>query len=176
VIAPSWLRRARRLHTAQTATQARSAPAVIFTVRALTWLSLIDGVGVRRQLPDVLRTACGRAANPRWLRSSRCCTGLPAQPNLYQQQPTSPDVRSALDYMKRECAIGDFDRGPLSEIAAWFGAGHEDVFTSVKSTLVKMEQILDASKREMSRSAKYYETTDQGEASKLDATYPASKR
>lgn len=78
----------------------------------------------------------------------------------------SGDVRSALDYMQKECTIGPFDRGPLSEIASMFKSGHEEVFSSTKSSLEKLGKILDSSKREMSQSAKYYANTDRSEASR----------
>ncbi|MFG2135859.1 WXG100 family type VII secretion target [Streptomyces sp. NPDC048650] len=93
-----------------------------------------------------------------------------------QLERASGDATKALEYMKRECSIGTFDKGPVSALASMWGSGHDSVVDYVSSTLEKMHRILEASQREMARSAKFYEATDQGEASKMDSTYPGSKR
>ncbi|MFJ6606826.1 WXG100 family type VII secretion target [Streptomyces lydicus] len=93
-----------------------------------------------------------------------------------QLERASADANHALEYMRRECSIGTFDKGPISALASTFGGGHDGVMANVESTLKKLHRILDSSQREMARSASYYEHTDRSEASKLDSTYPASKR
>ncbi|GAB7030638.1 hypothetical protein AB0G35_25045 [Streptomyces sp. NPDC021749] len=93
-----------------------------------------------------------------------------------QLERASGDVNHALGFVRSECSIGTFDKGPISALASIFGGGHDGVMANVESTLRKLHHILDASQREMARSATFYEHTDRGEASKLDATYPASKR
>ena len=86
------------------------------------------------------------------------------------------DATSAKEYLQRECSIGHFSYGPISVIAGMFGGGHDGVMTNVRSALEHMHRILQASKNEMSRSAGFYERTDEGEASRLDSQYPESKR
>lgn len=93
-----------------------------------------------------------------------------------QLERASSDARHALDYTRRECSISPFDKGPISALASMFGGGHDGVLAHVESTLKQLQRILDSSQREMERSASFYELTDQGEASKMDAIYPASKR
>ncbi|MFI9802276.1 WXG100 family type VII secretion target [Streptomyces sp. NPDC052302] len=86
------------------------------------------------------------------------------------------DVSAAKSYMERECSVGTFGAGPVSAIASVFGGGHDGVMENVRAALVKMNAILKASQAEMSRCAEYYSATDHGEASRLDAQYPESKR
>ncbi|MEU9503120.1 type VII secretion target [Streptomyces sp. NPDC048196] len=93
-----------------------------------------------------------------------------------QLERASDDATHALEFTRRECSIGTFDKGPISALASIFGGGHDGVLGNVESALKKLHRILDASQREMARSASFYQHTDHGEASKLDATYPASKR
>ncbi|MER5937475.1 type VII secretion target [Streptomyces sp. NPDC001928] len=86
------------------------------------------------------------------------------------------DVTSAKEYFERECSIGTFSAGPISAMASMFGGGHDGVMGNVRSALEQMHRILDASQREMSRSADFYKRTDGDEASRIDSQYPESKR
>ncbi len=55
-------------------------------------------------------------------------------------------------------------------------AGDHDRYVSeAKKALQKVQRVLGTSAQELSKSAKYYRETDQGEASKMDATFPGSK-
>ncbi|MGW7573991.1 WXG100 family type VII secretion target [Streptomyces sp. NPDC054765] len=93
-----------------------------------------------------------------------------------QLERAAADANHALDYTRRECSIGTFDKGPISALASTFGGGHDGVMANVESALKKVHHILESSQREMARSSSYYEHTDRSEASELDSTYPASKR
>ncbi|MFI5657889.1 WXG100 family type VII secretion target [Streptomyces sp. NPDC051684] len=86
------------------------------------------------------------------------------------------DTQRALEYVQRDCSIGTFSKGPLSEIAHLWGGGHDNVVANVRSALEHLQQVVGSSKREITRSADFYEETDQSQASKMDATYPKSKR
>jgi hypothetical protein len=46
----------------------------------------------------------------------------------------------------------------------------------VTDALKKTQEIVRSSGREMAASAKYYRETDEENAAKVDATYPATKR
>ena len=53
---------------------------------------------------------------------------------------------------------------------------HSQAMDGVKNVLTRLHTLLSASAEELSKSAAYYRTTDQDQASRLDATYPPSKR
>ncbi|MFF9477265.1 hypothetical protein [Streptomyces sp. NPDC014733] len=102
----------------------------------------------------------------------------PGDLNAFSKQlgRAADDTNQALEYVRRQCSIGVFDKGPVSAIASIFGGGHDGVMENVESMLKKLHRILESSQGEMARSASFYERTDRQQASKIDSTYPASKR
>lgn len=52
---------------------------------------------------------------------------------------------------------------------------HDHYVSEAKKALGKAQKVLDSSKEELAKAAKYYSETDLGEAAKMDATYPGSK-
>ncbi|MGA5564685.1 WXG100 family type VII secretion target [Streptomyces platensis] len=78
------------------------------------------------------------------------------------------NMRSAMSYVDRNTAIG----GSVSSFV-WdaIGGSHEQTVTDAKATIKDFTEVLDASQRELTSSARYYRETDQREASKLDRTY-----
>ncbi|MFG2092888.1 hypothetical protein [Streptomyces sp. NPDC048612] len=85
------------------------------------------------------------------------------------------DMRSASSYIDNNTQVG----GSLSSFA-WdiIGGNHDQTVADAKTTIKGFTEILDASEKELTRSAKYYRATDQKEAAKLDGTYesPSSAR
>ncbi|WP_143658946.1 hypothetical protein [Streptomyces platensis] len=93
-----------------------------------------------------------------------------------QVKRAADDVEESRDYVKKSCEMLASDVGPISTVAQLWSGGHEDVVNRVQNTLKVLHKILGASSAELLSSAKHYDSTDRGEATKMDATYPASKR
>ncbi|MEU8995315.1 type VII secretion target [Streptomyces caniferus] len=93
-----------------------------------------------------------------------------------QVKRAAEDVEESRDYVKKSCDMLPSDVGPISTVAQLWGGGHEDVVNRVQNTLKVLHKILSASSTELRNSARHYDSTDRGEAGKMDATYPASKR
>jgi hypothetical protein len=53
---------------------------------------------------------------------------------------------------------------------------HGSLLSDVANVFGRLHSLLDASSRELNRSAGYYRATDQAEAAKVDAVQPPSKR
>lgn len=84
------------------------------------------------------------------------------------------DAQQAVKYAKTHSdAIGtSAQEGLVLHIAGL----HPSVASDVHSVLDRVHTLLNSSSGELTRSAAYYEKTDHDQASKVDATYPASKR
>lgn len=84
------------------------------------------------------------------------------------------DAQQAVKYAKTHSdAIGTAaQEGLILQISGL----HPSVASEVHSVLDRVHKLLNSSSGELTRSAEYYEKTDHDQASKLDATYPASQR
>lgn len=84
------------------------------------------------------------------------------------------DARQAVKYAKTHSdAIGtSAQEGLVLHVAGL----HPSVASDVHAVLERVHELLNSSSGELTRSAEYYEKTDHDQASRLDATYPASKR
>jgi hypothetical protein len=83
------------------------------------------------------------------------------------------DLHQAQEYINK---YGDMGDSSGTGLFRWATAMHSQAMTEVKGVVTRLNSILAASATELSKSAEYYRTTDQDQASKLDATYPPSKR
>ncbi|MER6424215.1 hypothetical protein [Streptomyces sp. NPDC001137] len=83
------------------------------------------------------------------------------------------DMHQAQEYINK---YGDM--GPVTGqgLILWALRTHPQAMDEVKDVVARVRSLLAASAKELSKSAEYYRTTDQDQASKLDATYPPSKR
>ncbi len=93
-----------------------------------------------------------------------------------QVKRAADDVEESRDYVKKSCEMLPSDVGPISTVAQIWDGAHKDVVNRVQNTLKALHKILTSSSTELLQSAKHYDSTDQNEARKMDATYPASKR
>lgn len=78
------------------------------------------------------------------------------------------DMRTAISYLDNNTQIGG---SCASFLWDFIGSNHEQVVNEVKGGLKGFSEILDASKKELAKSAKYYRATDSATAAKLDETY-----
>jgi hypothetical protein len=91
-----------------------------------------------------------------------------------QVERAAEDAQSAKKYAKTHSdAIGG---GTQEGLILHLSGLHPSVAAEVDSVLSRVHTLLSSSARELTRSAGYYEKTDEDQAAKLDATYPASKR
>ena len=84
----------------------------------------------------------------------------------------SEDAEQAHAYVSNHAQIGGGEQGLFTRLFDLHGSLQQDV----GGVLKHLQTILTSSSGELSRSATYYRDTDTGQAAKLDATYPASKR
>ncbi|MEU6576991.1 type VII secretion target [Streptomyces sp. NPDC046805] len=83
------------------------------------------------------------------------------------------DMHQAQEYINKYGDLGVFtDQG----LILWATGMHTQAMDEVKNVVSRVRTLLSASAEELAKSAEYYRTTDQQQASKLDATYPPSKR
>ncbi|MFJ7903853.1 WXG100 family type VII secretion target [Streptomyces sp. NPDC096198] len=83
------------------------------------------------------------------------------------------DMHQAQEYIKKYGDMGAFTGQGLF---LWATSMHAQAMSGVHDVVTRLHSILAASAQELSKSADYYRTTDQHQASQLDATYPPSKR
>lgn len=83
----------------------------------------------------------------------------------------SDDFIAASSYVSANTDIGFSCSGDLWNMI--FG-DHEERVSDAKDLLGGVGRVLEASKKELSKSADYYQKTDQETAQKIDATYPES--
>jgi uncharacterized protein YukE len=81
------------------------------------------------------------------------------------------DIQAGSDFMQKNATIED----SLGDLWQAVFVPHGQHLDDAKNCLNGFKRILDASSRELSKSAKYYRQTDEDQAQKLDATYPQSK-
>ncbi|MGP4002260.1 hypothetical protein [Streptomyces sp. 8N706] len=82
------------------------------------------------------------------------------------------DLEQAKRYCGEHSDIGVSNEGLLN----LFLTTHTATVQQVTATLMKTQEIVRSSGGEMAASAKYYRATDEENAAKVDATYPATKR
>ncbi|MGW2697172.1 hypothetical protein [Streptomyces sp. NPDC001296] len=85
----------------------------------------------------------------------------------------SEDMRQAQEYIKK---YGDMGALTGQGLFLWATGMHSQAMAGVSDVVSRLHALLAASAKELSKSAGYYRTTDRDQASKLDATYPPSKR
>ncbi|MCX4457243.1 type VII secretion target [Streptomyces sp. NPDC059837] len=90
-----------------------------------------------------------------------------------QVQRAAEDVHQAQEYVKKYGDMGAFTGQGL---ILWATGMHSQAMNEVNDVVTRLHTLLAASAKELSKSAEYYRATDQDQASKLDATYPSSKR
>ncbi|MEU6147593.1 hypothetical protein ABZ848_45500 [Streptomyces sp. NPDC047081] len=83
----------------------------------------------------------------------------------------SGDIEAGSEFMQRNATVED----SIGELWQTVIVPHRQHLADAKNCLNGFKRILDASSRELSKSAKYYRHTDEDEARKLDAAYPESK-
>uniref|UniRef100_J2K655 Uncharacterized protein n=1 Tax=Streptomyces auratus AGR0001 TaxID=1160718 RepID=J2K655_9ACTN len=71
---------------------------------------------------------------------------------------------------------GDMGAVTGQGLILWMTNLHPQAMDSVDKMLKRMSSLLDASAEELKKSARHYQQTDHEQASKMDGTYPASKR
>jgi hypothetical protein len=90
-----------------------------------------------------------------------------------QVDRAAQDVQQAREYVDKHAGMGLFtDQG----LILWMTGLHTQAGDSVRAVLTRLDRLLTASARELDRSAAYYRATDAEQASRLDSTYPSSKR
>ncbi|MDQ8702427.1 type VII secretion target [Streptomyces sp. LHD-70] len=82
------------------------------------------------------------------------------------------DVQAAKKYVNSHTEVGWYDNGLISNLAN----SHDSLVTQLGEALTKTESILRACQTELTAVSRYYDETDRGNASDLDAKYPESKR
>ena len=82
------------------------------------------------------------------------------------------DFRHAGRYAQQNGHVAVSDDGLFGLIAG----AHSGVVERVSAALTKAESVLRAAETELAKSATYYRQADHGNAARLDATYPTSKR
>jgi hypothetical protein len=82
------------------------------------------------------------------------------------------DFQHAGRYAQQHSHVALSNEGLFGLIAE----AHNGVVERVSAALTKAESVLRGSQKELAKSAEYYRDTDHGNASRLDATYPTSKR
>ncbi|MFF4909666.1 hypothetical protein ACFY2T_32950 [Streptomyces sp. NPDC001260] len=90
-----------------------------------------------------------------------------------QVHRAADDARQAQEYLKRYGGMDALDGQGLFLYAIGL---HAQAMDGVKNVLTRLHTLLSASAEELAKSAAYYRTTDRAHASRLDATYPPSKR
>lgn len=85
---------------------------------------------------------------------------------------SSEDVQEAISYLAKKTEVDD---ARSSTVWNFVGGSHEKVVREVRDGLKAFIEVLDASKKELYKSAKYYRVTDKDTAAKLDSTYPSAK-
>ncbi|WP_406473878.1 WXG100 family type VII secretion target [Streptomyces platensis] len=85
------------------------------------------------------------------------------------------DMRSANSYIDKNTQLGGSASSFIWDV---IGGSHDQTVSDAKTTIKGFAEILDASEKELTRSAKYYRSTDQQQAAKIDGTYksPGSAR
>ncbi|MFI1739662.1 hypothetical protein [Streptomyces sioyaensis] len=83
------------------------------------------------------------------------------------------DAEQGKDYIHKFGDMGTFGGQGL---ILWMTDLHPQAMDSVDSVLKRMSSLLDASAKELHKSAGFYRQTDHDQAAKMDGTYPASKR
>ncbi|MFG2141583.1 WXG100 family type VII secretion target [Streptomyces sp. NPDC048650] len=88
------------------------------------------------------------------------------------------DMHAGISYIGNQANEDGFQvtQGAVGAIWEELYGNHTQNVQDVKRFLRKVSEILDASGAELKRSAKYYRDTDREQASKIDSTYPQSKR
>lgn len=82
------------------------------------------------------------------------------------------DAREGRDYLNRH---GDIPSGSQGLFTRPFDF-HGTLKADVERVLSRLHSLLDASSKELARSARYYRETDLAEAARMDALLPPSKR
>ncbi|MET9828516.1 type VII secretion target [Streptomyces sp. NPDC006385] len=82
------------------------------------------------------------------------------------------DAAKAVEFASNNTQIDKAVGGQLWDLVA---GDHDQYVDSAKKALGKVQSVLNSSRTELSKSAKYYRETDAEEAAKMDATYPGSK-
>ncbi|MFD5855231.1 hypothetical protein [Streptomyces chartreusis] len=83
----------------------------------------------------------------------------------------SEDIQAGIEFMQKNATIED----SLGDLWQTVFVPHGQHVEDAKNCLEGYKHILEASSRELSKSAKYYRQTDADQAKNLDATYPQSK-
>ncbi|MET8679880.1 hypothetical protein ABZW18_20440 [Streptomyces sp. NPDC004647] len=81
------------------------------------------------------------------------------------------DIQAGIDFMQKNATIED----SIGDLWQSVFVPHGQHVDDAKKCLNGFKRILDTSSHELSKSAKYYQQTDEDQARKLDATYPQSK-
>ncbi|MDQ0990936.1 hypothetical protein [Streptomyces sp. V3I7] len=82
------------------------------------------------------------------------------------------DALQGKAYLNRHSEISTQDQGLFTRPFDF----HDSLRADVADVFDRLHSLLDASSRELVRSAGYYRDTDQAEAAKVDAVQPPSKR
>ncbi|MGW1162616.1 WXG100 family type VII secretion target [Streptomyces sp. NPDC002513] len=90
-----------------------------------------------------------------------------------QVERAAEDMHQAQEYIKKYGDMGAFTGQGLF---LWATGMHSQAMDGVKDVVTRLHALLAASAKELAKSADHYRSTDQDQASKLDATYPPSKR
>jgi len=90
-----------------------------------------------------------------------------------QVERAAEDVQQAQEYIKK---YGDMGAVTGQGLFLWATGMHSQAMDGVSDLATRLQGLLSSSAKELSKSAGYYRTTDQDQASQLDATYPPSKR
>ncbi|MFJ5535373.1 hypothetical protein [Streptomyces sp. NPDC093261] len=83
------------------------------------------------------------------------------------------DMNQAQQYIKK---YGDMGALTGQGLFMWATGMHSQAMDGVNDVVARLHALLVASAKELSKSAAYYRATDRDQASKLDGTYPSSKR
>ncbi|MFI9050218.1 hypothetical protein [Streptomyces sp. NPDC053427] len=83
----------------------------------------------------------------------------------------SEDAGAGIDYMQKNCKL----EAAAGDIWQLIFTPHSEHMHDAKKCLEAFQRVLDASSDELKKSAKYYLSTDEEQARKVDATYPQSK-
>ncbi|MET8679862.1 type VII secretion target [Streptomyces sp. NPDC004647] len=89
-----------------------------------------------------------------------------------QIRRAAEDLEQAKRYCAEHSNIAVSNEGLISMCLTT----HTATVQQVTNALKKTQEIVRSSGREMAASAKYYRETDEANAAKVDATYPATKR
>lgn len=79
------------------------------------------------------------------------------------------DMAEARGFLDRKATV---DNEAESQLWQLIVGHHSDVVHKAKASIKAFEETLEASQRELTRTAGYYTSTDKAEAAKVDATYP----